>query len=245
MSEVRHFTAIVVGDNPSSLMKPFNLNLEVEPYVAFSFKKANEYRQRCLDTLYKLRDSGVQESIEVLYEINRVENMSDSDYYLELTSDYDLDETSGDVILTKNPNGRYNWCRLGKDLSLPLINKNGEEVFQARKCDVDWSKVHGNKTATYEAVWDLCVGGKTPETEIEKRLYENMKDKTAYFKFFGDKDTYVKSNTYFWGFAFVDENGWTEMEDGVSQIEWINNFYDRFIKNLSDNALISVYECSR
>ena len=84
-----------------------------------------------------------------------------------------------------------------------------------------------------------------PVTKEEKLIYENMKNRTEYFKRFGTKENYVTSNTAFWGYAFVDKNGWEELKDSDDQFEWMNNFYDRFIKNLPENSLISVFECYR
>ena len=51
--------------------------------------------------------------------------------------------------LDKNPNGYYDYCRIGKDLSLPLITFNEEEVYSARKKDVDFSKLHQYNTLLY------------------------------------------------------------------------------------------------
>ena len=91
----------------------------------------------------------------------------------------------------------------------------------------------------------MVMGNRKPETEEEKIIYENMKNRTEYFEYYGDIDTYVASNTAFWGYAFVTEDKWLELTDGVSQIKWVTEFYDNFIKNLPENTLISVYECIR
>ena len=72
-----------------------------------------------------------------------------------------------------------------------------------------------------------------------------MKSYGKYLSFFKDKETYVKVSTSFWGFAVVDENKWSELEDYIDQNVWISNFYDIFIKNLSEDTTISIYECVR
>jgi hypothetical protein len=73
-----------------------------------------------------------------------------------------------------------------------------------------------------------------------------MKNRRAYFDNFKNKETYVSWSTSFWGYAFVDQNGWHDIDsEKGEQIEWVNNFYDKFIKNLPENTRISVYECVR
>ena len=45
--------------------------------------------------------------------------------------------------------------------------------------------------------------------------------------------------------TFVDENKWTELDETTSQFEWVKNFYDRFIKPLDDNTLLTIFECKK
>ena len=86
--------------------------------------------------------------------------------------------------------------------------------------------------------------GKEPKTEEDKIVYENMKNRKAYFEKYGDKKTYVISNTAFWGYAFLSEKeGWKELEPNVNQFIWVSQFFDRFIEPLDDNTLLTIYEC--
>ena len=62
---------------------------------------------------------------------------------------------------------------------------------------------------------------------------------------FETKDNYVMQSTAFWAYAFVDENKWTELDETTSQFEWVKNFYDRFIKPLDDNTLLTILECKK
>ena len=46
-------------------------------------------------------------------------------------------------------------------------------------------------------------------------------------------------------YAFVNDKEWIDIDNykNHNQIEWVTNFYDRFIKNLPEDTLITVYEC--
>ena len=122
---------------------------------------------------------------------------------------------------------------------------DGREVFQARKKDVDWAKMHLNGKKVYENAWDMVMGKKQPKTDEEKIIYENMRNRVEYFRLFETKDNYVMQSTAFWAYAFVDENKWTELDETTSQFEWVKNFYDRFIKPLDDNTLLTIFECKK
>ena len=122
---------------------------------------------------------------------------------------------------------------------------DGREVFQARKKDVDWSKMHLNSKKVYENAWDMVIGKKKPKTDEEKIIYENMRNRVEYFRLFETKDNYVMQSTAFWAYAFVDENNWYELDETTSQFEWVKNFYDRFIKPLDGNTLLTIFECKK
>jgi hypothetical protein len=71
-----------------------------------------------------------------------------------------------------------------------------------------------------------------------------MKNRIAYFENFKDKETYISWSTSFWGYAFVDQNNWYDMDtEKMGQIEWVNSFYDKYIKKLPENTRITIYEC--
>ena len=248
MESNKHFTAIVVGENPDEIMKKYDLTRKVEPYVVYKLSDVTRYKQNAI-TAYKYMSENdtMPEYIRKEYKerINDIQEMSDTDFYLELTEDFDIDPATGDAICDINKDGHYHVCNLGKNLAMPLINKDGKEVFQARKCDIDWDKIHLANQEVYKAAWEMVMGNRKPVTDEEKIIYENMKNRTAYFEFFGTEDRYVLNSTAFWGLAFVTEDKWEELTDDIDQVEWIGNFYDKFISNLPDNTLISVFECIR
>jgi hypothetical protein len=121
--------------------------------------------------------------------------------------------------------------------------KDGREVFQARKGDVDWEQIHLHGGYAYARIWEMVMEKSEPRDDKEKHVFEAMQDKTFYLEKFETKENYITSNTAFWAFAFLsDKTGWM---DGSfdDQFAWMSNFYDVFIKNLSDDTLLTIYEC--
>ena len=244
----RHFTAVVVGENPDEIMKQYDLSLKVTPYVVYRISEVKKYKENTIKAYKHLSELPTIPDIiknEYVQQVKEVEEMSDLDFYIELTQDFDVDETTGDAMCDVNPNGHYNTCRIGENLSMPLIDKNGRETFQARKSEINWDRIHLANQDVYRITWQMVHNLKTPETEEEKQIYENMKNRKEYFSIFNSEEEYVFHNTAFWGTAFVTKDKWFELGDDMSQIEWVRDFYDNFIKNLPDNALISIYECVR
>jgi hypothetical protein len=248
MESNRHFTAIVVGEAPDEIMKKYDLSEKVEPYVVYRLSEIPKYKENTLNAYKYLANSTVMpETIRDEYKakVQEIEEMSDIDFYSKLTEDLEIDEDTGNAMCDINPDGHYNICRLGKNLAMPLINKEDQEVFQARKRDIQWDKIHLANQDVYRIAWEMVMGDRKPSNEEEEIIYENMKNRTEYFRYYGDIDTYVASNTAFWGYAFVTKDSWVELTDDIPQIQWVTEFYDNFIKNLPEDTLISVYECIR
>lgn len=248
MENNRHFTLVVIGDNPEELIKPYDSSIKVEPYIMYRFCKAKEYHEQYISFYEAMLDSKAIDDREkevIKVTLDHYKSIDDVDFYLELIEGREMNEETGDVWSDENPNGKYDQIRVGDDLVYPLITKDGKEVFTALKKDVDWEKMHLVNYSAYERVWEIVMEDAEPINDQEKKIRENWERRKEYFKFFGTKENYATNQTAFWGYAVVDQNGWKELEDNVSQIEWVGNFYDRFIKPLPDNARISIYECFR
>lgn len=245
----KHFTVIVAGENHEELMKQYSNKIKTEPTVVMEFSKAKDYYDKEIKIYEEfLKTNNHDENFEDLIKF-KLETLKETDYidhYLSMCEKfgYTIDKETGNAISDKNPNGHYDFCRVGKDLSLPLINLNGDELFSCLKKDIDFSKIHKYNTIPYMVAWETVVDGREPKNDEERRIYENMKNRTMYFQNFKDKDTYVSWSTSFWGYAFVDQNGWYDIDsEKMNQIDWVNNFYEKFIHNLPQNTLITVYEC--
>lgn len=96
----------------------------------------------------------------------------------------------------------------------------------------------------YNRTWELCVENVTPETDKDKNIVKNMTLYGPYFKNFSNKLDYVKMMCSFWTYGVVNKDGWVDMESR-DEFDWTVNFYDRFIKNLSPDTKITIYECTK
>lgn len=246
--DYRHFVCIVAGDNPDELMKDYDKNKKVEPYIVYKYEDAGKLRKSYIDS-YKIHLKNAKEEFEIDYikdTIDELENMSDDDFFYEISDGLEIDENNGNAISSYNKEGKWSYYKLGKILSLPFLTKDGKEVFQARKCEIDWDKIHLNGGEIYSRAWEMVIDGSEPKDEYEKQIYENMKDKTSYFQKFETKENYIISNTAFWGYAFLSEiTGWQDASDAEDQFVWMKTFYDLFIKNLKDDTLLTIFECVR
>lgn len=243
----RFFSVMVVGDNHKELMDKYSLDLEVDSYVRYEYLKADKYQSNSIKALDNLLSHGdeiglepqVKESLE--RRIKVLKGMTPFEYYRELTEGMYYDE-NGNALSTENPNGHWKTARIGKNFSLPLKLKDGTESYSAKACDIDWDAMN-EPTELYEAAWEMVVDGREPTNEQEERVYESMKDKSAYFSNFKNKEDYVTYSTSYWNYAFVNKDGWVDMVN-EDERKWINNFYDRFIATIDPNDLVTIYECS-
>lgn len=241
------YTLLVVGDNPEELISDFDGH-KVEKYTLFDFSKKDEMYNSILNS-YRLlsKDKNLNDEMEMMVKekIQYLESIDSLEYYLDITEDYEIDDETGNVYSDENPDKKFDHCNIGKNFSMPFITNEGKETHQAYKKDINWNAIHLSNPLPYEIAWDTVMDGKKPENDDEKNIYENMKNRTAYFQAYGTRDNYVKSNTAFWTFAYLDKDGWRELGPHMDQFVWVNNFYDKFIKPLSDDSLLTIYECIR
>jgi hypothetical protein len=250
IDQYNHFVAIVAGDNPEVLMSPFDKNLESEePQIVYHYKDAealrNEYIRiyKAITTNDNIPEGPFKEDAKDKLAV--IENQTVDDFYYDLTMEYEHDEETGDALSRENLDGKWTSYRLGKLFSVPFVLKDGREVFQAKKGDINWSLMHLHGGEIYQRAWEMVMEGSEPQNDYEKQIYTNMKNRTVYFEKFGTKENYVLGNTAFWGYAFVSENGWLELEENMDQFVWVGNFYNTFIEPLSDDTLLTIYECQR
>lgn len=254
MNHNRHFVAIVAGDNAEEIMLRYDAATKVAPYVVFEFAKAEQYKKDYIESLKNIilnkSNQMSEEQLEYLKEeLQEIQGESATDYFLDLTDGMDIDPETGDAMTTENPNEMFTNHSVGGRFALPFILKGVEgqaaEVYSAKKGDIDWSKIHLANQHPYEVAWDTTHGLAEPQDDDERNIYEHMKNMTQYFLNFESREHYIASSTAFWGFAFADESGWYELEPNMKQFDWVINFYDRFIKPLPDDTLLTIYECVR
>ena len=244
----RFFSVMVVGDDPKTILEKYDVDKKVEPYVKYKFLQAEKYKETAIKVSQKLLEDAsltmitpqVKSALEE--NVKRLKMLSAFDYYRQLTEGMYYNE-DGDALTDKNPDGKWKTAHIGRNFSIPLTLTNGKETYSAKCSEVDWSKMHLNNQEVYRSAWEMVVEGRKPQTEEEKTIYNAMKDKDVYFSKFKDKDAYVNYSTAYWNFAYVDKDGWFDME-GEDEHKWINTFYDRFVTKIGEDEVISIYECT-
>ena len=243
-----HRILIVAGEDQEERLAPFSCQNEVPPYVVYKYEDAEKLRQRRIQELEEVKKNtqafGFPEGY-VDEELEEVKNMDCEDFFYEFTSGFEKDD-DGNAISRVNPEGRYLAISRGGTFSQPFLLKDGTTAYQAKKCDIMWDQLHMNKEFVnlYERTWEMCVEGLEPVSEIDVQVYGNMKDTQEYFERFKDKEEYVTSCSSFWAHSFLNEaDMWLDADDcPVSQFEWMSTYYDRFIKPLPEDTLLTIFE---
>lgn len=242
-------SVLVVGENPDKLMEKYDLNLKVPEYIKFKYSDAENLKKNhilCIKEMLnnknlKLNDFQIDHLNEML---KMAKEMSPFEYYTELTFGYKYDKY-GNAVTDINPNAKWSNKKIGDKFSLPLILKNGNETHQALMGEINWELTNKtNDSNNYDLAWEIIMNNKKPKNNLELSIYNNMKDKKEYLSFFKSKNEYIDFNCLYWNYAFLDENGWVDLDDENNQINWVLNYYNRFISKLKSNDLLTIYEYS-
>jgi len=117
---------------------------------------------------------------------------------------------------TSNPKGKYDWCCIGGRFEGQLILKDKKEGLKG-----------------------------TPGIQSLRKGYTAPPDSCVDSAYKGDIDWNLM-NPRFHTFAVLNDDGWTECSmftDGSLDAEkWVKAFYDRFIKDLPDDTLLTVVD---
>ena len=251
MAKSKFLSIMVIGNEPDKLMAKYDKALKVEPYVKYRYLDAKKLRNDAIKILSEIvanPDKLTLNSFQVDYfkeRLKAVNGMTPFEYYSTITHGLYYDE-NGDALSEENPNGKWDKYMLGRNFSYPLKLKDGREIYQASAKDIDWDSMHMNHeyVRLFQAIWELVMEDAEPNNKQEKDLKDNWITKKNYLSNFKTKDDFVSHNCAYWNYAFLDENGWLDMDGAKDEKEWINNFYERFISNLKDDDLVTIYEYS-
>ena len=231
-------------------MQKYDVNLTVDKYVKYKYLDAEKMRSNSIKLLEEIVKDPKKFNLNIYHvdsikeRIKNIKAMSTFDYYSELSVGLYIDN-NGDAWSDENPNGKWQTYKLGDYFSLPLILNDGTETHTANNGDIDWFKMHMQNTHMYDVVWDLVHGVKKPSNNEELTVYENMKDNVNYFSKFKNKDEYVIHNCAYWNYAYLDENGWVDIDDAKSDIEWVSEYFERFCAKLKDTDKVTIFECTK
>ena len=155
IDQYNHFVALVAGDNPEVLMSPYDKSIKTEPRVAYKFADAGKLRNQYIKLYTALVESDtIPEGPfkeDAKDKLAVIQNQSDTEFYLDLTEDYEHDKDTGDALTTENPDGKWSSYRLGKLFSVPFILNEGKErrhqlgtYAPSRRRDLQKSLGNGN-----------------------------------------------------------------------------------------------------
>lgn len=248
----KFFTVMVVGDNPEGLMSKYDKALKVKPYIKYKYLDAEKIRSNAIKMLSNIianYDKFAMSEDQLEYfksRLKAINGMSSFEYYSSLTNGlyYDAD---GNALSEENPDGKWDKYNLGKNFSYPLKLKNGNESYQALSGDVDWNQMHmeTNSVNLFEIIWRLVVDDDDPSDANEEQLKNNWKDKKNYLSGFKNVDEFISHNCAYWNYAYLDKNGWVDVDDEGDEMKWVLNFFERFIEPLKNDEKVTIYEFSR
>ena len=174
---------------------------------------------------------------------------------------------------TSNPNSKWDWYLMGgrwrgmlklKEGKVGALGESGVfdnppmiegGVDQARFGDIDWDgMIDPADFERYTRFWEMKVEGAEPQTDEERKMLDHDWYKKEYYsEKYGNKETYVKAMMSFSTYAVLKDGEWFEPGEmgwfGVSHAEnedklnFELNFWDMFLKDLSDNALLTIVDC--
>lgn len=249
-SASKFYSVMVVGENPEELLAKYKRGLKVKEYVKYRYLDAEKLQKNSVKILNEVcnnyRNFNLSNfQVDAIKEkLKAIKNMTPFEYYQTITYGCKYDE-NGDAWSDINPDGKYNSYQKGGHFSKPLILNNGETTTSAYCKDINWEQMQYGEAPLYSLAWKLAVEGQEPKNEQEAEIKSNMEHQKAYLSKFKNMDDYVSYCASYWNYAFLDENGWIDMDDKGSQKDWINNFYKRFISKLKPTDKVSIFEYNR
>ena len=157
-----------------------------------------------------------------------------------------------DGVEIDEPNFSWGWREEDKD----KVIANGTKTDSAYIKDIDFSKMHRTEKDYSEALrsWELIVEGAKPVNEDEKEQVKYCFYKPEYYtERYKDKETFAKCRSSFSLWAVVKDGVWYEKgemgfwamsnETHDEAVDWELNFFDRFLKDLPEDTLVTVVDC--
>jgi hypothetical protein len=268
-----HYTVLVINtkgkNDVDAQLAPFDENIEMPEYEKGEVSADDIQR---FISYYTEKDSSLKGMpLKELYDLKGEDwngecwKFNDDGTIVELStynpnSKWDWYEVGGrwagslklkDEIKPENePNFSWGWSEEAKREALM---KNLTD--QAHKGQIDFEGMR-DAEAFDNAMrfWEIYVDGDEPKNKEEEELVKHTFYKPQYYRDrYKSKTLYATCVTNFTTYAVLKdgkwyapgEMGWFGMssEDGDEGLEWDLKFYDEFIKDLPDEALLTVVDC--
>lgn len=237
-------SCLVIGDDPDIILSKYDKLKKVKPYVKYKKVDAHNLKQKHLELLSTVINGNnnlKNEQKELIKKrADALSLMIDDDYFNMISSGLEITE-NGDAISVENPDGKITSYKIGGEHVIPFITNENLSVFSSLKSDILWDTLNTTNSQTYEIAWDL-YHGKSPSSQIEKQIYDNMRPFRHHFAQFETKEEYIKYNTSFWTFAVATIDKWVDMDASNNTKDWILNYYERFILKLSPDTKLTIVE---
>lgn len=208
------------------LLAPYSENIEVEPYIYFTYKQAVEYAR---EHYANAKSKTERECWQLV--ADEFGNHTDEQF---------------NILSTYNPKSKWDWYCIGGRFYDILLSKDGDEAVELPVSEIDFSP---NKTDYENALefWDKSVEGNDPGMfSIYKPEYYKQR--------YGDRETYAKAMAAFTTFAVVTPDGewheqgqmgWFGMSDETDEQarEWNDKYKEKFIDTADPSWILTIVDC--
>jgi hypothetical protein len=268
-----HFAVLYIGNDLEFDFSKYDENLELPEYVKYTKEeliakekeeieeyKNGRYAEYLADPIkYAEECNNNQGHLEYISEqFPKKLKMNDEQIYAETIKYYEEEELgpNGEVLSTYNPDSKWDWYEVGGRYAGRIAVKNGVEIDSAYVKDIDFSKMHRTEEDYNDAIryWELVVEGAKPQNEEEEeRIKFTWYKPEFYLERYKNKETYAECQSSFAMWAVIKDGVWYEKgqmgwwamsnETHDEAVDWELNFFDRFIKDLPEDTLITVVDC--
>lgn len=247
---------LALGPDAENQVKRYSMDTEIPEYRIYEADKKKMYYDVSVNLYCALNDLPsyvpMIPSLKPIFREKYAElsETSIDDFYMALAEGRRMDEKTGDIYTTENPEAKYTHEKFYEDANgedaahhgfLPFELADGTRTYSALKKDILWDKCHMNGAEAYRRVYELIINGDTPQNEEEENILKDMSMEQFYMGQF-TKEEYVNHRCAFYA-DYVIENGniiYTKPE-GKSALNAEGTFFDEVITAIPDDMLITMY----
>lgn len=226
-----HYSLAVIISPSESLEKvlsQYDEHLEVEPYIYRTRQdiiEAGKRQQEGLKELMKRNPDFIPDKDEK----KLLKIKTDDEYYAYARNEYAEYDEEGNEYATYNPKAKWDYWVLGGRWSDKLILKNGNTADMAPLKDVSFED---NDAIYYQTLnwWKEYVEG------------EDNPDALSYSEKYTAEEL-ARIRCKFYTCDVLVDGQWHSSDGFSSENEWINEYYDRFIRGRNPNDIIYIVDC--